>query len=94
MGFLIIVIFVIVSIMIYFVQKVNHESEIREKIELLGGLVISVEKRTFSTGPFIMSGKGRTIYRIEYQVLYLGKRKHDSENHWNDCTEHAVSAVC
>lgn len=64
----IIIIFIVGGIMIYFVQKANHESKIHNQIESLGGRVSSIERRTFSTGPFIMPGKGRTVYRIEYQV--------------------------
>lgn len=68
MGLIAIIFFVIIGIAFYFIQRENHENKINEQIQSLGGRVISIESRTFSTGPFILVGKGRTVYRIEYEV--------------------------
>lgn len=65
---LIIIVFAVIAVCFYFIQKSNHESKIHEHIESIGGKVVSIESRTFSTGPFVLVGKGRTVYRIEYQV--------------------------
>jgi len=64
----IVIIFIIFAVVIYFIQKAGHENKIHEEIASIGGRVLNIERRTFSTGPFIMPGKGRTVYRIEYQV--------------------------
>jgi hypothetical protein len=68
MNIFIILVFIGIAISIYFIQKVNHEAKINEQIRSIGGSVISFESRTFNTGPFLFVGKGRTVYRIEYQV--------------------------
>jgi len=48
-----------------------RKRKIEEKIELMGGEVIDIERRNFfkGIGPFMIAGRGRVIYRIEY---YLG----------------------
>jgi hypothetical protein len=47
-----------------------HRSRINDKIDSIGGTVLSIERRNFFTGigPFKIVGKGRTVYRIEYKI--------------------------
>lgn len=68
MGFSIIIIFALIAVPLYFLQKSNHEKKIYEQVEGIGGKVVSFERRTLRTGPFILPGKGRTVYRIEYEL--------------------------
>jgi len=69
MPMFIIIIF-IVCICLYIVSLQGQESKIYNKIESMGGRVISIERRSFFTGlgPFMVVGKGRTVYRIEYDI--------------------------
>lgn len=64
----IILLFIVLLIVISVLQKENHERRINEQIEGMGGRVISIEKKLFSTGPFMVVAKGRTVYRIEYRI--------------------------
>jgi hypothetical protein len=68
MGAVAILLFIGLVIVLTILQKENHERRINEQIEGMGGRVISIEKKIFSTGPFMVVGKGRTVYRIEYRV--------------------------
>ena len=47
-----------------------HEDEINAEIKEMGGNVINIERRNFFTGigPFMTVGKGRTVYRVEYEA--------------------------
>jgi hypothetical protein len=58
---------VIFAVSIYIVQIKNHKRKIKEKVHLLGGEVITIERKTFFTGPFFVVRRGRTVYRIEYK---------------------------
>lgn len=68
-GFMIVV-FIILILFLYIIQNFEHENKINRKIESIGGRVISIESRNLFSGigPFMVVGKGRTVYRIEYQV--------------------------
>ena len=68
MEALVIMIFMIIVIGLYFLKVSVHKERIKEKVNFLGGNVINIEKRTFRTGPFILIGKGKMVYRIEYRV--------------------------
>ena len=68
MKALVIMIFMIIVIGLYFLKVSVHKERIKEKVNFLGGNVINIEKRTFRTGPFILTGKGTMVYRIEYRV--------------------------
>lgn len=68
MNVVILILFILVSIGLFFLQRQNHERKINEYVESLGGRVTAIEHRTFSTGPFILPGKGRNVYRFEYTV--------------------------
>jgi hypothetical protein len=68
MGVFIIILVLVFAVCCYFIQLENHNNKIRDYIESIGGEVINIERRTFSTGPFILVGRGRTVYRIEYRT--------------------------
>ena len=68
MNFFIILVFGALGICFYFMQGASHENKIHEQIKSLGGSVTNIERKTFSTGPVGLVGKGRTVYRIEYRV--------------------------
>lgn len=68
MGAIAILLFIGLVIVLSVLQKESHERRINEQIEGMGGRVIIIEKKLFSTGPFMVVGKGRTVYRIEYKV--------------------------
>jgi hypothetical protein len=70
-----IVVFMIIAIMIYFARIESHQDSIEGKIDFLGGRLISYERRNFFTGigPFVVVGKGRMVYRIEYEVNGIKK---------------------
>jgi hypothetical protein len=62
------ILLVFLGIGIYFVQSEGHEKKIYQQVRNMGGQVIRIERKTFSTGPFFLVGKGRTVYRIEYKI--------------------------
>lgn len=66
MIFAIIILFIIIVVPFSILQRENHESRIQTEVESIGGEVLSIEKRTLSTGPFFIVG--RTVYRIEYKL--------------------------
>lgn len=70
MEFIIIIAFVMLGIVIYALQSSGHERRIRDKISSLGGEVISFERRNIFTGlgPFMVVGKGRSVYKIDYRI--------------------------
>ncbi|MCT4595649.1 MAG: hypothetical protein N4A57_15480 [Anaeromicrobium sp.] len=70
-----ILLFIIIGIIIYFARSESHQDSIKSKIDSLGGHLISYERRNFFTGigPFMVVGKGRMIYRIEYKVNGIKK---------------------
>jgi uncharacterized membrane protein len=68
MEFFIVVVFVIFIVFIAIFQVKSHEKRITKKVHTIGGEVISIKRKTFSTGPFLAVGKGRTVYRIEYRI--------------------------
>lgn len=64
------VIFTVLAIVINSIRSESHQGSINNQIESMGGKVISIERRSFFTGlgPFMVVGKGRVIYRIEYVI--------------------------
>ncbi len=68
MQIFIIFIFIIIAIVITVVRKSNHEQKIHDEIDSMGGTVIDIEHKMFLTGPFILVGKGETVYRIKYEI--------------------------
>ncbi len=68
MGAFAVILFIMLAIVISVFQGESHERKITEQIESMGGRVISIEKKHFSIGPFMVVGKGRTVYRIEYRI--------------------------
>ena len=68
MSFLFVIVFIILGTTIYFIQKENHERRIHEQVEAIRGKVISIERRSLRTGTFILVGKGRSVYWVEYEV--------------------------
>jgi hypothetical protein len=68
MEAVVIVLFVVFAISISIFQRKSYERKIMEQINSIGGEVTSIERKTFSGGPFFIVGRrGRTIYRIEYR---------------------------
>lgn len=47
-----------------------RKRKIEEKIVSMGGEIIHIERRNFftGTGPFMITGKGSAVYRIEYLI--------------------------
>ena len=68
MNMVIMIVVIIIGIGIFFLQRQNHENRINEYIESMGGQVINIEHKTFSIGPFFVVGKGRNVYRFEYEI--------------------------
>lgn len=66
----IVITFVFIGILIFIVQNAGHHNKIEEKIKSIGGEVVNVERRNLFTGlgPFMVVGKGRSVYMIEYNV--------------------------
>lgn len=71
-----IILLIILIPFIYIFQNNRHTNLINEQVASMGGSVISIERRNFFTGlgPFMVVGKGRTIYRFEYTI---GSIKHE-----------------
>jgi len=63
-----IILVIIIAIGFYLFRINGHDQAIREKVNSLGGNVINIERRTFRTGPFILPGKGKIVYRVEYRL--------------------------
>lgn len=68
MEIFVVIIFIVLAVAISVLKGESHERKITEKIETMGGTVINIEKKHFSIGPFMVVGKGRTVYRIEYRI--------------------------
>lgn len=70
MEIIFIVLVAVVIITVIFLTQGMRETKINEKIESMGGKVICIERRNFFTGlgPFMVVGKGRSVYRIEYEI--------------------------
>lgn len=67
---MVIVFFLIIGGAIYFLRVNSHESSIESQIESIGGRLIGYEKRSIFSGigPFTVVGKGRMVYKIDYEV--------------------------
>lgn len=59
--------FVFITLIILYKNE-RQKNAIKGQVDLLGGTVITIEKKLFDNGPFPFKGKGRTIYRFEYKV--------------------------
>lgn len=61
---------IIICAVIYSARIESHKDSIENKINFIGGRLINYEQRGFFSeiGPFTIVGKGRIIYRIEYEV--------------------------
>lgn len=68
MGALVIVVFIIFAVIMFIVQGESHKRKITEEVNSMGGQVINIERKTFDRGPFVIVGKGKTIYRFEYSI--------------------------
>lgn len=68
MEIFVIILFIALAIVISAFRGESHERRIREQIEAIGGRVVSIERKHFSIGPFMVVGKGRVVYRIEYRI--------------------------
>lgn len=70
MEALMIIVFIIFIIAMYFVQTESHSTRINSYVESLGGKLIDYERRSIFSGlgPFMVVGKGRTVYCIKYEV--------------------------
>lgn len=69
-GFGILTLLVFVIGLELVLNKVRRR-KIEEEITSMGGEVMNIERRNFlsGTGPFVLVGRGRAVYKIEY---YLG----------------------
>jgi len=67
MQFIIIILLVIV-VRLTFIERENHEERINEYLSSMGGKVLTTERKSFLTGPFLVVGKGRRVYRFEYKI--------------------------
>lgn len=76
MEMVIIIVAIPIVILIHIMLTKRREYLIREKVESMGGTVISIERRNFFTGlgPFMIVGRGRSVYRFRYSV-----NKHEEE---------------
>lgn len=70
MPFLLFILFLFLAVGVSFLQKARYEEKIKEMVATQGGEFISLERRNFiaGLGPFMMVGKGRSVYRFEYRV--------------------------
>lgn len=68
MEIVIIVMFIMFAVLISIIQIDKHKKRINEKIHLIGGEVISIERKIFYTGPFLRVRRGRTVYKIKYRL--------------------------
>lgn len=70
MEILLVIIFLLIGIPIYFAQKESHISRIEAHVASMGGVVKGYERKNFVSGlgPFMVVGKGRTVYQIEYEI--------------------------
>ena len=72
---IVIVVIAAVIVSVFFVFRRGKwlekcEREIREKIGSVDGKVLNIERRDFFSGlgPFAIVGKGKAVYRVEYQI--------------------------
>jgi hypothetical protein len=68
MHVLLVIVAVAAVIVLNIFTNEHYEKKIDNQISAMGGRVIHIEKKVFGTGPFVLCGKGRTIYRIEYEI--------------------------
>jgi hypothetical protein len=62
------IVMVIIVIIISFYSDKSHKETIRDEIKYMGGDVINIERCWFGSGPFILKGKGATVYKFEYYL--------------------------
>lgn len=70
MELLVIIVFIVIGIILYLIRSESHQTRIESMINSLGGSLIGYERRNIFTGlgPFMVVGKGRMIYRIDYEI--------------------------
>ncbi|MCR3923445.1 MAG: hypothetical protein NUK65_13185 [Firmicutes bacterium] len=68
MEALMIVLFVISTVTISYIQSRNHRYKIIKQIDGMGGKVLFIERKRFDTGPFLLFRRGRSIYKIKYSI--------------------------
>ena len=75
MGGFVVILFIFFGIILYFIISESHGKRIESEVNSRGGSLIDYKRCNIFTGigPFIVVGKGRTVYRIEYEVN--GNRK-------------------
>lgn len=70
MEILFIVIAVGLSIAFYFIRSESHADKIKSYVESMGGKLIDYETGGLfkGMGPFMVVGKGRVVYRVNYEI--------------------------
>lgn len=70
MELIVIIVFIVIGIILFFIRSESHQTSIESKINSLGGSLNGYERCNIITGlgPFMVVGKGRVIYRIDYEV--------------------------
>ncbi|MFL0270098.1 hypothetical protein [Candidatus Clostridium radicumherbarum] len=58
MGIFVVIIFIVLAVVISLLKGQSHERKKTERIESMGGTVINIEKKLFSTRIFMMIDKG------------------------------------
>ncbi|MBF8984507.1 hypothetical protein IZY60_13255 [Lutibacter sp. B2] len=61
---------IVIGTIIHFVRIEKYKDSIASRIDSFGGRLISYERCGLFTsiGPFKFVGKGKTVYKIEYEV--------------------------
>ena len=60
------IVLLITSIIVSLVVRKAEERKIKEKIETIGGKLITIEYRRFFSGPFLVLNRVSSVYRFEY----------------------------
>lgn len=70
MEALLIIVFIGVAIVLYFVRSESHSEKINAYVGSIGGTLIDYETGGLfkGIGPFMVIGKGRIIYRVNYRL--------------------------
>lgn len=75
MEVLLIVFLILLGIAIYFLRSESHETRIKEEVKSRGGILIEFKRCNIFTGlgPFMVVGKGRVVYKINYEINGIKK---------------------
>lgn len=71
MEALFVIIFIGIAMAMYFVRSESHSEKINAYVESIGGRLIDYETGGMfkgGLGPFMVVGKGRTVYCVHYEV--------------------------